>query len=151
MLKKIFLILTYILFINQAGFSAEIPLKIKPVSNITTSNLRLQNGDCIEFTVAENVIIDKKIEFNQGQRVYATITSREENGFMNQIASLYIENFYTKDCSGKKNKLKGIVYKEGRSHDVINGFLPIVDILIRGGEVQIKPDKDSFTIYLEQK
>ncbi|MFA7658401.1 MAG: hypothetical protein WCY19_03105 [Candidatus Gastranaerophilaceae bacterium] len=150
MFKRIVLILICLFFTVNAGFSKDIPLTIRPVSKITTSNLKLQNGDSVEFLIAEDVKIDSKMEFKKGQKVYGTITSREENGFMNEVSNIYIENFYTKDRGGKRIKLKGIVYKEGRSHDMINGFLPLICILIRGGEVQINSEKNTFTIYWEE-
>lgn len=150
MLKKIFIIFIFLFSFVPAGLSQEVSVKIEPISKITTSNLKLRNGDDVEFITAEDVNSEKNLVFKKGQKIYGTITSLEENGFMNETASLYIENFYT-NKNGKRIKLKGIVYKQGRSHDMINGFLPGIDVLIRGGEVQIKPEKDEFTIYLEDK
>lgn len=149
MFKKIFLIIAFLFYFVPVSISKEIAVKVKPVSKITTSDLKLQNGDSVEFLTVEEVNTDENLVFKKGQKVYGTITSLEENGFMNETANLYIENFYTNE-DGKRIKLRGIVYKQGRSHDMINGFLPIIDILIRGGEVQIKPEKDVFTIYFEE-
>lgn len=150
MLKKIFIIFFFLFCFVPAGISKEIAVKIKPVLKITTSNLKLQNGDNVEFVAAEDVSAQNNLVFKKGQKIYGTITSREENGFLNETANLYIENLYTRQ-NEKRVKLKGIVYKQGRSHDMINGFLPILDVIIRGGEVQIKPEKDVFTIYFEEK
>lgn len=150
MLKKVFIIFVFLIYFVPAGISKEVSVKIVPVSKITTSNLKLQNGDDVEFTTAEDVNINNNLVFKKGQKIYGTIISREENGFLNEPANIYIENLYTNQ-NGKRTKLKGIVYKQGRSHDMINGFLPVFDILIRGGEVQIKPNKDVFTIYFEEK
>ena len=148
MLKKFFLILICLFFAVQKSFSKEISVKIKPLSETTTSNLKLQNGDSVKFLISDDVKVDDKLVLKKGREVFGTVTSREENGFMNEAASVYIENFYVKNGDERIN-LKGIVYKEGKSHDVITGFLPIICIFVRGGEVQIKPETDDFTLYYE--
>lgn len=149
MSKKSFLILICLIFFGQIAFSKEIPVKIKPISKLTTSNLKVKEGDCVEFLVADDVELNSKIYLKKDEKVFGTITSREENNFLGQTASIYMENFYTKDFGGKKVKLKGVIYEKGTCHDMITGFIQEFLILVRGGEVQINPKKDLFTLYAE--
>jgi len=148
MLKKSLLTLICVFCSTQVAFSKEIPVKIKPMQKITTSNLLVKEGDSIDFVVSEDVLINSELRLKKGERVQGIITGLEDNDFVVKPAKLYIENFRTTTVSGKPIKLKGIIYKSGSEHRVFGEFL-IFDLL-RGGEVQIKPEKDEFTIYIEE-
>lgn len=150
-MKKVFLLLYSLIFLSQAGLAKEIAVNVTPAAKLTTANMKLIPGDKADFLVAEDVKIDSATYFKKGEKVTGIVTSREENGFLGQDASMCIENLYTINSSGKRVKLKGIVYKRGRSHDVINGFLEPFIVIIRGGEVQMEPNKDIFTVYTEGK
>lgn len=144
--KKLLLIILCLMF-SQSIFAKEIPVKIKPAFKITTSNLDLKEGDCLEFIISNDVFINSKISFKKGQKVYADVTSLEDNGFLVQPAKLYIENFRTINGQNHQVKLNGIIYKTGNDHHMFTEFF-VFDVL-RGGEVHIKPEKDEFTIYAE--
>jgi len=148
MIKKIFLTIICLFLFVTVVFSKEVAVKISPVKVITTSDLKLKIGDCVEFSLAEDINLNSKC-LKKGDKVYGIVTSREENGFLGQVASVYIENFYIKDSCGKRIKLKGVIYKKGTCHDVITGFLQLFLVVIRGGEVWIKPGEDLFTLYAE--
>lgn len=148
-LIQITTLLIVTLFISSGVvLSKEIPVKIKPASKITTSNLDLQEGDLLQFVVLEDILINSKPYIEKGQIVTGTVTSLEENNYLAQPAKIYIENFKTTNVNNESVKLKGIVYKTGNNHQVLGEF--IFFDLMRGGEVQIKPEKDEFTIYLKE-
>jgi len=148
MIKKISLLFFLLLGCNSLALAKEIPVKIKPIYKITTSNALFTEGDSLDFVVAEDVLINSKVYFNKGQKVIGIITSREENDYLVTPAKLYIENFRTQTAQGKPIKLSGFIYKSGNKHDEIMEFFN--PEFIRGGEVQIKPEKDEFTIYAEE-
>ena len=146
-MKKLILPLLFLLLTTQSVLTKEIPIKIKPIQKITTSNLSLQEGDSLDFAICEDVLINSKLHLKKGAQVQGVITELEDNDYVLKPAKLYIENFRTTTASGMPVKLKGIVYKSGNEHQVFGEFL-IFDLL-RGGEVQIKPRKDEFTLYTE--
>lgn len=135
----------------QVTMAQEISVDIKPEAKITTSNVNLQEGDCVHFVVKQAVLVNSKLYIKKGEPVYGTITSMEENGYLYKPATLYIDNFITEDTNGKQVKLKGIVYKKGNDHADITQFIPLPLIWLRGGEVQIKPEKDVFTLVSDDK
>jgi len=149
MLKKIFITLFIFLCFNSSVFSKEIPVKIIPDTEISTSKGSLQEGDNIKLVIAEDVYVDSKLIIKKGEPVNGVITKLTENDFTCQPASIYAENFKVKNVDGKIVKLNGIVYKEGRNHSYITQYLENGFQLIRGGEVKINPQKDFFTLYLD--
>ena len=155
MLKKI-LITFFILFcINNAVFSIEIPVKVVPDSIISTSGGNLQEGDSINFVTAEDIYLDSKLYIKKGEKVSGVITNLVNNDFTCQNASIYAENFKTKNVEGKSIKLIGIIHKDGRNHSYVTQYIPdnpmstSLFFFIRGGEAKIVPQKDSFILFLE--
>lgn len=148
--KKLFLLLI-LSALGQVSIAKEIPVNIKPVSKITTSNVNLQEGDQVNFVITDDVFINSKLYLKKNESVSGIITSLEENDYLYKPANLYIDNFVTKDADEKTIKLKGIVYKKGNDHWMITQFIPFPCAVLRGGEVQIKPKnkKDVFTLILE--
>lgn len=158
-MKKIVLVFVFIMLFQPQVISKEITVKIKPASKITTSDLLLKNGDDVEFIVSEDVFLNSKVYLKKDEKVDGIITELVNNNYILQPAELYIENFKTKNVNNVAVKLNGVIYKKGNEHQVFGEILGIIplgigDILlsfVRGGEVQIKPEKDEFTIYLEEK
>ena len=147
-MKRFCLILIIFGLLSQASYAKDLEVQIKPISKITTSNVSLKEGDNVDFFVANDVYLNSKLYLKSGEKVEGTITSLKNNSFSCEDASLYIENFVANDIDGKRTKLKGIIYKKGNDHWMITQFIPIFYVFIRGGEVQIEPSKDTFTLYL---
>lgn len=150
MYKKILLVGIILLF-GQIIFAQTTPVKIQPKEKITTANSNLQEGDSLNFTIKEDVFINSKLYLKQGELVSGTITSLERKDFLYKPASIYIENFVTKNNEGKKVKLDGIIYKKGSDYWMITQFIPIPLFALKGSNVKIKPDKDVFILYLGGK
>lgn len=148
-IKKVFAVFI-LLFVCQSVQSREIPVAIKPVCKITTSNLNLQEGDSVNFTVINDIVKDSKIYIKKGEQVTGTIISIEDNDYLYKPATLYADYFTTKNADGSIVKLSGIIYKKGNDHWMITQFIPVPLTLLRGGEVQIKPKKDIFTLILKE-
>lgn len=147
MLKKFLILLVFMFSYSQISFAKDIPVQVKTLSKISTSNVHLQEGDSIELVVVNDVTCSNKVLIKAGTKVIGVITSLEYNGFTCQEASIYAENFQTKDTLGNNVKLKGLIFKKGRNHWMLMQFLPVY-AFIRGGEAQILPGKDLFTLYL---
>lgn len=150
-MKKFFCLLICLICILQAALAEEVAVKISPAVKLTTADINFMPGDKVNFFVTEDVKLNSTTYLKKGDKVSGVVTSREENGFLGQVATMYIENLYAINSDGKRLKLKGIVYKKGTCHDVVNGFLEPFIVLIRGGEVQMEPNKDVFTVYTEVK
>lgn len=150
-MKKFFCLFICLFFVLQAGWTKEVAVKISPTVKLTTSDAILMPGDKADFFVIEDVNLNSMTYLKKGDKVSGVVINREENGFLGQVAAMDIENLYAINSDGKRIKLNGIVYKKGTCHDVVNGFLEPFIVLIRGGEVQMEPNKDIFTVYTEVK
>jgi len=126
-----------------------IPVQIEPASKISTSDVNMQEGDNINLIVVNDVYLNSNLYIKKSTDVVGVITSLINNDFTCQEASIYAENFRVKTVDGKVVKLIGIVHKEGRNHSLVTQYLPIGFYFIRGGEAQILPKKDVFTLYLD--
>ena len=151
MMKKNIALFFLSLLICNTVLAAEIPVKLEPLSKITTSKGSLQEGDSITLSIAENVYSNSRLFIKKGELATGIITSLENNDFTAQPASIYAEQFRTKSVDGKMVKLKGIVYKSGRTHSFVTQYLENGFQLIRGGEAKIVPKKDSFTLFWDEK
>lgn len=163
MIKKLLLIIAFIFLIPSFALGKEIPVKIDALSKISTSDVHLQEGDSVHFRVLDDVYVNSNLYIKKGTEAVGVITSLVNNGFTCQEASIYAEQFRVKDISGKNVKLKGIVFKQGRNHGLFTQYWPeytqfcpwFVSFLsngftfIRGGEAKILPEKDIYTLYLE--
>lgn len=148
MIRKLFLILVLFSF-GQNILADEIPVNIKPINKITTSNINLQEGDSVSFAIQEDIFVNSKLFIKKGTPVNGTIISIENNDYLYKPATLYADKFVTQDVNGQRVKLKGIIYKKGNDHWMITQFILFPLTILRGGEVQIKPEKDIFTLILE--
>lgn len=149
MVKKLSLILILMLLSSCVAISKELQVKVYSPVKITTSNPHLQEGDNISFILAEDVYLNSKVYLKKGEAVSGIITNITNNGFVCKEASIYAENFKVKNINERLVSLNGVVYKKGRTHELFTQFIPFVPEIIRGGEVQIKPQKDTFILYFE--
>lgn len=149
MVKKSLLVLILILLLAQITMAKELQVKIYSPTKITTSNPYLQEGDNINFVLAEDLYLNSKPYLKKGEIVTGVITNITNNSFVCKEASIYAENFKVKNVNGKLVSLNGVIYKKGHTHELFTQFIPFVPEIIRGGEVQIKPQKDTFILYFE--
>lgn len=149
MLKKTLLLSVLFFMVNSLVWAKDIPVQLEATSKISTANVNMQEGDNLNLVVVDDVYLDSKLYIAKGTAVVGVITSLVNNNFTCQEASIYAESFRVKTVDGKIVKLKGIVHKEGRNHSLVTQYLPIGYHLIRGGEAEILPQKDVFTLYLE--
>lgn len=147
--RAVILIFFICLFQMFPCVAKEIPVKIVPAYKVTTCNESIQEGDFIEFFVAENVNVKSKIFIPKGQKVRGTLTNLEDNDILLKPASIYIEDFETTDINGKEVSLNGIVYKKGNDHSLFKEII-LIDF-IRGGEVYLVPEKDKFILFLKEE
>lgn len=148
MLKKI-LLSFFLLVIGQIVFANETLVNVYSPVKISTSNLKLQEGDSVEFVVCDDVYLRSKLYLKKGEKVFGMITSIEPNDFGCKEAVIYAENFKTKNVDGKLIRINGVICKRGRTHWMFTQILPGLPEFIRGGESHIKP-KDKFNLYLEE-
>ncbi len=145
--KKIALLLAVFLIFTQRTLAVEYLVKVKPTNKITTSDANLKAGDVVEFATMEEVST-LHFQFKKGQKVTGVITSLEPNDFGAQPAKIFIESFKTKDSNNNNTfKLKGVVYKKGKDYHSFTDNIMFYPL--KGGEVKITPEKDTFRLYVE--
>ncbi len=132
--------------------AGEFPVKVRPAKKISTSDPLLKEGDYVEFQVVEDAMITADFGLKKGEIVKGLITKLVDNGFNGSQASIVIEQFEIIRDSGEKLYLIGEIKKTGANHDKAiessNYILGPAAFWIRGGEVHFDPEKDVFTIYL---
>ena len=135
MIKK--LILISLLMIGISSYAEEIPVTITPVNKISTGDKHLKEGNTVEFT-----------DTATGEGITGVIKELTPNGFAGEPASILINNFKYKNSD---KILNGQIYVKGGEHKKYqtladNGIVPAT-VIIRGGEVILKPDKTKLTIF----
>lgn len=148
MYKKFLLTLILIFSFSNNVYSKEIPILVRSSTKISTANSQLKTGDCINFVVSNDVYINSKLYIKAGEKVSGIITNLSDNGYNCQEASLYAEDFKTKNIYGNTVKLNGIIYEKGRTHWMFTQIFVVLYPFIRGGELNIFPE-DTFTLYMD--
>ncbi len=132
-----YLILICILLTGIYSYADEMPITITPLCKISTADKNLHEGDRVDFK-----------DVKTGKIITGIIKELNPNGFAGENASMLINNFEYKD-SGEK--LNGQIYLKGGEHPkyqhLADGGLVPVSVIIRGGEVILKPDKTILTIF----
>ncbi len=140
------LILLLLLGLNGTNvFADEYLLTIRPVQMITSAQRKdLQEGDEYNFKVVENIK-----NFKAGDIITGQILKYEPNGFAGQEAKIVLGNFRTQNGE----RVKGNVYVSGSQHGTFQEYANKssfgVGVLIRGGEIKLKPDED-ITFFVEK-
>lgn len=141
-MRNFSILLICLIFSIGIATAKEIAVEITPISEITTCRDEIQEGDYVNFKVVKDIGPLKK-----GDIVTGMITSIEDNGPFGKAASILIENLTIGNT-----KLKGNVYADGEPKKYKDFYENCSrGVLSRGQEVHIKPDRDIFIIYMEQK
>lgn len=141
-MKKTFFIIFTLIISTNLTFAENV--FVTPTQKITTAKKNsLAEGDIVNFRVTKDTKTLK-----QGDMVTGIVTSIEDNGFVGKEAQVLIENFR---CNGKK--LDGEIYLHGNVHKKLNDFvdrsMSEFIILMRGGEVIVKPNEQEFLLYIK--
>lgn len=136
-----------LLFLQSFAF-ADTLVQVTPKTKITTSNLNLKEGDNVDFVVMKDVFYKNELIIKKGSTVQGLVTFVEPNGFSGTEAKITIEQLAVRDLNNKRVKLIGNIYKKGNSHENFSIFMDIW--LIRGGEVQIRPQADTFNLFVKE-
>lgn len=120
-------------------------IKIAPKNYYTTKN-KLAEGDFIDFILVENVKI-KNTTYKKGTLIKARIETLSQNGAYGVPADLVVGNFTLPD----KKVLNGTIEKQGANRSLwvyplgytltCFFFIGLPIFAIRGGHVQLKPEK----------
>lgn len=145
---KILSIVFLILFFLPVSALATTAVLVVPETKITTSNPNLKEGDSIYFIVVKAVFLKNKLLIKEGSITEGIVTYLEPNSWSGAEAKITLGQFVVRDASNKRLKLVGNVYKAGNCHEDCSALFHLWPI--RGGEVQIKPEKDSFTLFLKE-
>ena len=142
MMKNFSLLILSLFFCVGVTVAAEITVEITPASEITTCGDKLQEGDYVNFKVVKD-----RFPLKSGDIVTGIVTTVEDNGFYGKEACVLVENL---TCG--KVKLKGNVYGSGELNRRYKdwGEQGFRLWLWRGGEVHLKPNKNIFTVYMEE-
>ena len=126
-----------ILLLGTMSFAEDIPVTVTPIQKISTCDKNLKEGDTVYFK-----------DIKTGEEISATIKEIQPNSFAGEVASLYITNFKYKNSP---KILSGQIYIKGGEHkkyqDMTEAGIAPVNVLIRGGEVILKPEKTKLTIF----
>jgi hypothetical protein len=118
------------------GFSTanaqEVLLNITPVSEFTTAQKYVDEGDDVQFRVIENTN-----RLRAGDIITGTILKYEANDFFSKHASVTFGNFRTQSGT----VVKGRLYLDGTDHPKLEEFTKNISPvwLLRGGEITLKP------------
>lgn len=133
---RICLIASLLLF-GTVSLAEEFPITVTPIKKISTGDKTLQEGNTVYFK-----------DIKTGEEIFAIVKEIHPNSIAGEVASLYLTNFKYKNSD---KPLNGQIYLKGGEHkkyqDMADGGLAPVNVLIRGGEVILKPEKTKLTIF----
>lgn len=148
-MHKLIFTIIFALFFSQSVFAKDIPITIRPINKISTSNIYLKLGDRVEFELLGDFYRNGKIYIPKTNKITGTIVEIEQNDFGYKEAQITINQFRTVDVAGNFVKLEGSIFKSGKSYSGMQFFGDTIFHFFRGGEVQIKPKKDTFILFLK--
>jgi len=124
----------------------EVSLTVTPVKLISSATRQdIHEGDEFEFKIVED-----SGQFKKGDILTGTIMMYDPNGFQGKSAKATIGNFRT--STGKS--IKGEIYVSGNEHAMFqessNLVFSSLFMYVRGGEIIVKPDKDTLTFFTEE-
>ncbi len=134
---KIILIFSLFCFVLPIK-AEERMITITPIKKISTANKNLQEGDIVTFQ-----------DVNSQKTLEGIIKKITPNGFMGKKATLIITNIHYLDFL---DNYFGQIYINGNEHETYGnlanmGIVPAIE-LIRGGEVNLIPQKTELTVFL---
>lgn len=122
-------------------------VRVTSINKITTSKKSLVEGSKVNFVVVRDVIKDGEKVIKKGSLVEGEVVLIVPNRFISIPAKIVIEEFTTEDIYGNKVRLKGSIRKDGNDHNNIVPYINLFTGLVRGGEVQIRPEEDYFILF----
>ena len=122
-------------------------VRVTSINKITTSKKSLVEGSKVNFVVVRDVIKDGEKVIKKGSLVEGEVVLIVPNRFISIPAKIVIEEFITEDIYGNKVRLKGSIRKDGNDHSNIVPYINLFTGLVRGGEVQIRPEEDYFILF----
>ncbi len=135
-MKKIIFTILLSALVFVPAYAAKTEVLITPLEKVTTSDDNLLEGDFIDFRV---VGTEKKLR--------GLIVKYEENGFCGKEAVLVMDQFRALNSD---DKYSGTISINGNQHNGIMEFFADFMLYVRGGEVTIVPDKDTFSLWREE-
>lgn len=136
-----------LVFLQMVAF-ADTPVLVVPETKISTSDSLLKEGDNVYFVILKDVVSKNRLFIKKGSIVEGMVTYLEPNSWAGVQAKLTIEQFVVNDVNNNRIKLIGNVYKTGNSQEGYSRFFHLW--FIRGGEVHITPEKDSFYLSIKE-
>ena len=122
-------------------------VRVTSINKITTSKKSLVEGSKVNFVVVRDVIKDGEKVIKKGSLVEGEVVLIVPNRFISIPAKIVIEEFTTEDIYVNKVRLKGSIRKDGNDHNNIVPYINLFTGLVRGGEVQIRPEEDYFILF----
>lgn len=154
-MKKIIFTFLAILLASNTVLANEIPINIAPTNVISTKNNDYSVGDKIKFAITKDVYVNKKLYIKAETPVFATVDYYTQNGWCFDKAQLKLTPFKTTDTNGNAININDKLLLEppklkAKTKLVLGTkyFVQGITWLIRGREIYIEPDSESYTIYI---
>ena len=159
-MKYILSLLTLFCFLNpaysteylQGNLTEDIlfkgtPVRVTPANKITTSKKNFKVGDNVKFVVVRDVLENDSVIIKRETPVYGQVLSITPNKSVGIPAKVVLGKFETSDILDETVPLKGEIKKEGNPHNTLISYLDFLAIFVRGGEVQLIPEEDTFIVF----
>src|SRR5574344_719761 len=161
MIKKFYFMLLIMIIMAIPANAVKLPVKISPLQIISTNKDEVEIGDKISFVVVKNVFYKNKILIKSGAEIFGVVDFVHENGWGGDCAEIQFSKFYTTDIIGNRVEINSPLLISG-NNEFINRFvhntkfrqLKMVPMYIghyiRGSEIFIEPDTESYNIFMEK-
>lgn len=158
-MRKIILLIVFLILSGLIpAFAEKIPIKIAPIQVISTHHDETEIGDWIDFEIVDDVYAHDELFLKKGTRVIGIVDFVHPNGWLGDAAEVSFKKFVTVDSKHKKVEIISPVLLNGNSllkdqskQCLINSFnnlLPVF-IFVRGSEIYLEPDTQTFALFTE--
>lgn len=163
-MKKFVLLIVFLLLSGfMPVFAEKVPIKIAPIQVISTHNDETEIGDWIDFEVVDDVYVEEELFLKKGTKVIGIVDFVHPNGWLGDAAEINFKKFVTLDAKHKKVEIDSPVLINGNSllkdqskqysinvlNNITNLILGPVFIFVRGSEIYLVPDTQTFALFME--
>lgn len=155
MIQRFILVFTLLFILAIPVIAGEkVPVTITPDQLISTDYDEIEIGDELNFKVVRDVYSGDNLLIKKGAPVLALVDYVSENGFAADSAYVQIKKFMIQDV--KNNwitvyyplKITGLECRNPKANMFYKGFHSVA-FIIRGDEVNLKPEQRKFNIFIE--
>lgn len=165
-MKKLFLFQLLFMLTLAPAFAEKIPVRLENTAMISTHKDEVELGDLVPFKVVNDVYLNNKIYIKKDTKVVGFVDFVQENGWAGSGAEIKFKKFVTKNVQNEVVTINYPITLDGNAERFaattnyattqsplylsFMGTISSAFMLVRGHELEIKPQKAVFSVFIER-